>query len=327
MDDVTYTLEFEKPLRELEKQLITLNQVSQESKVDVSSEIVAIETKIEKIKKDIYSNLTPWQRVQLSRHPKRPYSLDYINLIFTDFEELHGDRRFREDAAIVGGPAFLDGQAVMVLGQQKGRNTRDNLKRNFGCPHPEGYRKAMRLMEMAEKFAMPVVTLIDTPGAYPGIGAEERHVAEAIAVNIRDMSALKVPIVSIVIGEGGSGGALGMAVADEVMIMENGYYSVISPEGCAAILWKDRAAAPQAADALKFSPEYLQKFGVVDRVISEPMGGAHRDFDLAAKALKDAIVDSLAKLKKKSTKKLLEDRYRKFRHLGEFAETEASAKT
>ena len=326
MDDVTYTLEFEKPLRELEKQLITLNQVSQESKVDVSSEIVAIETKIEKIKKDIYSNLTAWQRVQLSRHPKRPYSLDYINLIFTDFEELHGDRRFREDAAIVGGPAFLDGQPLMVLGQQKGRNTRDNLKRNFGCPHPEGYRKAMRLMEMAEKFTMPVVTLIDTPGAYPGIGAEERHVAEAIAVNIRDMSALKVPIVSIVIGEGGSGGALGMAVADEVMIMENGYYSVISPEGCAAILWKDRAAAPQAADALKFSPEYLQKFGVVDRVISEPMGGAHRDFDLAAKSLKDAIVDSLARLKKKSTTKLLEDRYTKFRNLGEFAETAKATK-
>lgn len=327
MEDVTYTLEFEKPLRELEKQLITLNQVSQESKVDVSSEIEAIEIKIEKIKKDIYSNLTPWQRVQLSRHPKRPYSLDYIDRIFTDFEELHGDRRFQEDAAIVGGPAFLNGQAVMILGQQKGRNTRDNLKRNFGCPHPEGYRKAMRLMEMAEKFAMPVITLIDTPGAYPGIGAEERHVAEAIAVNIRDMSALKVPIISIVIGEGGSGGALGMAVADEVMILENGYYSVISPEGCAAILWKDRAAAPQAADALKFSPEYLQKFGVVDRVISEPVGGAHRDFDFAAKALKDAIVDSLAKLKKKSTKKLLEDRYAKFRNLGEHAETARTAKT
>ena len=326
MEDVTYTLEFEKPLRELEKQLITLNQVSQESKVDVSSEIRAIEIKIEKTKKEIYSNLTPWQRVQLSRHPKRPYSLDYINLIFADFEELHGDRRFREDAAIVGGPAFLDGQAVMVLGQQKGRNTRDNLKRNFGCPHPEGYRKAMRLMEMAEKFDMPIITLVDTPGAYPGIGAEERHVAEAIAVNIRDMSALKVPIVTIVIGEGGSGGALGMAVADEVMIMENGYYSVISPEGCAAILWKDRAAASQAADALKFSPEYLQKFGVVDRVISEPVGGAHRDFDCAAKALKEAIVNSLAKLRKKSTEKLLEDRYTKFRNLGEFAETAAVAK-
>ena len=327
MEDVTYTLEFEKPLRELEKQLITLNQVSQDSRVDVSSEIEAIEIKIEKIKKDIYSNLTPWQRVQLSRHPKRPYSLDYIDRIFTDFEELHGDRRFQEDAAIVGGPAFLNGQAVMILGQQKGRNTRDNLKRNFGCPHPEGYRKAMRLMEMAEKFNMPVISLIDTPGAYPGIGAEERHVAEAIAVNIRDMSALKVPIISIVIGEGGSGGALGIAVADEVMILENGYYSVISPEGCAAILWKNRAAAPQAADSLKFSPEYLKKFGVVDRVISEPVGGAHRDFDFAAKALKDAIVDSLAKLKKKSTKKLLHDRYAKFRNLGEFAETARTAKT
>ncbi len=325
MEDVTYTLEFEKPLRELEKQLITLNQVSQESKVDVSAEVSAIEAKIEETKKEIYSNLTAWQRVQLSRHPKRPYSLDYIDLIFEDFEELHGDRRFREDAAIVGGPAFLDGKPVMVLGQQKGRNTRDNLKRNFGCPHPEGYRKAMRLMEMAEKFGMPIVTFIDTPGAYPGIGAEERHVAEAIAVNIRDMSALKVPIVTIVIGEGGSGGALGMAVADEVMILENGYYSVISPEGCAAILWKDRAAAPKAAEALKFSPEYLEKFGVVDRVVPEPMGGAHRDYEGAAATLKEAIVDSLGKLTKKSTKKLLEDRYTKFRNLGEFAEKSAAS--
>ncbi|MDQ8195015.1 acetyl-CoA carboxylase carboxyltransferase subunit alpha [Coraliomargarita sp. SDUM461004] len=323
MEDVTYTLEFEKPLRELEKQLITLNQVSKESKVDVTSEIEAIEAKIDKTKMEIYSNLTPWQRVQLSRHPKRPYSLDYIDMIFTDFEELHGDRRFREDAAIVGGPAFLNGESVMVLGQQKGRNTRENLKRNFGCPHPEGYRKAMRLMEMAEKFGMPVVTFVDTPGAYPGIGAEERHVAEAIAVNIRDMSALKVPIVTIVIGEGGSGGALGMAVADEVMILENGYYSVISPEGCAAILWKDRAAAPQAADALKFSPEYLAKFGVVDRVIDEPMGGAHRDYAVAAQNLKTAIVDSLAKLQKKSTEKLLEDRYQRFRNLGEYADSAA----
>jgi acetyl-CoA carboxylase carboxyl transferase subunit alpha len=324
MEDVTYTLEFEKPLRELEKQLITLNQVSQESKVDVTNEIRAIEAKIDKTKQEIYSHLTAWQRVQLSRHPKRPYSLDYIDLIFTDFEELHGDRRFREDAAIVGGPAFLDGKPVMVIGQQKGRNTRENLKRNFGCPHPEGYRKAMRLMEMAEKFGMPIVTLIDTPGAYPGIGAEERHVAEAIAVNIRDMSALKVPIVTIVIGEGGSGGALGMAVADEVMILENGYYSVISPEGCAAILWKDRAAAPQAADALKFSPEYLLKFGVVDRVIAEPMGGAHRDHEEAAKKLREAIVDSLDKLSKKSIKKLLDDRYQRFRDLGEFADSDAA---
>ena len=320
MEDVTYTLEFEKPLRELEKQLITLNQVSKESKVDVKSEIEAIEKKIEKMKVEIYSDLSAWQRVQLSRHPKRPYSLDYIDRVFTDFEELHGDRRFREDAAIIGGPAFLDGKPVMVIGQQKGRNTKDNLLRNFGCPHPEGYRKAMRLMEMAEKFDMPIVTLVDTPGAYPGIGAEERHVAEAIAVNIRDMSALKVPIISIVIGEGGSGGALGIAVADEVMIFENGYYSVISPEGCAAILWKDRAAAPKAADALKFSPKHLEGFGVVDRILPEPTGGAHRDHDTAAATMKAAILETLKKLEKKSLKKLLDDRYEKFRNLGQFGE-------
>ena len=320
MENVTYTLEFEKPLLELEKQLTTLRAVSNESKVDVSNEISAIEQKIKQTKGDIYSNLTPWQRVQLSRHPKRPYSLDYIAHVFTGFEELHGDRRFREDAAIVGGPAFLDGKPVMVIGQQKGRNTKDNLKRNFGCPHPEGYRKAMRLMEMAEKFEMPIVTLIDTPGAYPGIGAEERHVAEAIAVNIRDMSALKVPIVTIVIGEGGSGGALGMAVADEVMIMENSYYSVISPEGCAAILWKDRAAAPKAADALRFSPEHLKSFNVVDRIVKEPLGGAHRDHEVAATAVKEAINDALSRLQKKNVEELLEERYQKFRNLGVFAE-------
>lgn len=320
MEDFTYTLEFEKPLRELEKQLHTLETLSEESNLDVGNEIDAIEAKIERTKAAIYTDLTAWQRVLLSRHPKRPYSYDYIERIFTDFEELHGDRRFREDAAIVGGPAFLDGQPVMVIGQQKGRNTRENLKRNFGCPHPEGYRKAMRLMEMAEKFKMPVITLIDTPGAYPGIGAEERHVAEAIAVNIRDMGVLKVPIVTVVIGEGGSGGALGMAVADEVMIFENGYYSVISPEGCAAILWKDRAAAPQAAEALKFSPTHLMKFGVVDQVLPEPTGGAHRDYDAAANTLKLAITKSLAKLRKKSLTKLLEDRYQRFRCLGEFAE-------
>ena len=320
MDEATYTLEFEKPLRELEKQLETLLAVSQESKVDVQSEIDAIEAKIATTKSEIYSDLTAWQRIQLSRHPQRPYSLDYIEHIFTNFQELHGDRRFREDAAIVGGPAFLEGKPVMLIGQQKGRNTRENLRRNFGCPHPEGYRKAMRLMEMAEKFNMPVITLIDTPGAYPGIGAEERHVAEAIAVNIRDMSSLRVPIISIVIGEGGSGGALGIAVADEVMILENGYYSVISPEGCAAILWKDRAAAPEAAEALRFSPEFLEKFGVVDQIIAEPTGGAHRDHDEAAEKVKAAITASITKLKKKSVKCLLDDRYARFRKLGEFEE-------
>ena len=320
MDDTTYTLEFEKPLRELEKQLIALQQVSDETKVDVSQEIKAIESKLELLKSNIYSDLSPWQRVQLCRHPKRPYSLDYIERIFTDFEELHGDRRFKDDQAIVAGTALLDGEPVMVIGQQKGRNTKDNLKRNFGCPNPEGYRKAMRLMEMAEKFNMPIVTLVDTPGAYPGIGAEERHVAEAIAVNIRDMSTLKVPIVTIVIGEGGSGGALGIAVADSVMILENSYYSVISPEGCAAILWKDRAAAPRAAEALKFSPNNLKEFGVVDDIISEPAGGAHRDYDLAAKHLKKEIKSNLTRLKKLSTKSLLEKRYKKFRNMGIFEE-------
>ena len=320
MEDVTYTLEFEKPLRELEKQLTTLQKVSQESKVDVNSEILAIEKKIEAMKVEIYSNITAWQRVQLSRHPKRPYSYDYIERIFTGFEELHGDRRYKDDPAIVGGPAFLDGQSVMVIGQQKGRNTKDNLNRNFGCPHPEGYRKAMRLMEMAEKFKMPIITFIDTPGAYPGIGAEERHVAEAIAVNIRDMSTLKVPIITIVIGEGGSGGALGMAVADEVMILENGYYSVISPEGCAAILWKDRAAAPLAADALRFSPDHLLKFGVVDQIISEPVGGAQRDYDSTAAALKSAIIESLNIHSKKNLQQLLDTRYARFRRLGVFAD-------
>ena len=325
MDLTTYTLEFEKPLRELEKQLIALQQVSDETKVDVSQEIKAIESKLELLKSNIYSDLSPWQRVQLCRHPKRPYSLDYIERILSDFEELHGDRRFKDDPAIVGGTAMLDGEPVMIIGQQKGRNTKDNLKRNFGCPNPEGYRKAMRLMKMAEKFNMPIITLVDTPGAYPGIGAEERHVAEAIAVNIRDMSTLKVPIITIVIGEGGSGGALGIAVADSVMILENSYYSVISPEGCAAILWKDRAAAPQAAEALKFSPTNLKEFGVVDDIISEPAGGAHRDYDLAAKNLKKEIKSNLTRLRKLSTKSLLDKRYKKFRNMGIFEElTETS---
>lgn len=325
MEDNTYTLEFEKPLRELQKQLIALQKVSEDSKVDVGEEIQAIESKLEQLKSNIYTDLTPWQRVQLCRHPKRPYPLDYIERMTTDFEELHGDRRFMEDSAIVGGTALLDGQPVMIIGQQKGRNTKENLKRNFGCANPEGYRKALRLMQMAEKFSMPIITLVDTPGAYPGIGAEERHVAEAIAVNIRDMSALTVPIISIVIGEGGSGGALGIAVADVVMILENSYYSVISPEGCAAILWKDRAAAPKAAEALKFSPKDLKGFGVVDSIISEPAGGAHRDYDFAAKNLKKEIKAALSKLEKLSTNKLLDKRYAKFRNMGVFEELDATS--
>lgn len=321
MEESTYILEFEKPLRELEKQLLNLQQISDSSKVDVSDEIKAIESKIEQLKSNIYADLTAWQRVQLSRHPKRPYTLDYIKRILSNFEEFHGDRKYGEDPSIIGGTAYLDDQPVMIIGQQKGRNTKENLKRNFGCPNPEGYRKALRLMKLAEKFNLPIITLVDTPGAYPGIESEERHVAEAIAVNIRDMSILKVPIISIVIGEGGSGGALGIAVADVVMILENSYYSVISPEGCAAILWKEKSAAPQAADALKFSPENLKKFGIVDKIVSEPAGGAHRDYDLSAKNLKKEIKSALSKITKYDTDKMLEKRYEKFRNMGVFEET------
>ncbi len=320
MEKPQYTLDFEKPLRDLESKLLQLEEMSNESNIDVETEIAAIETKIEATKRTIYSNLTPWQKVQLARHPQRPYALDYIGKIFNDFQELHGDRLYREDAAIVGGPATFEGRPVMVIGQQKGRNTKENLLRNFGCPHPEGYRKAMRLMRMAEKFNMPIVAIIDTPGAYPGIGAEERHVAEAIAVNIREMSALKTPIVSVVIGEGGSGGALGIGVADAVLIFENAYYSVISPEGCAAILWKDRKYASDAAEALKLNSSELVKFGVAEEVLEEPLGGAHRDLDLAANSLKDALSRYLKKLGRLSTSKLLEQRYEKYRKIGIFAE-------
>ena len=274
-----HSLEFEKPLMDLEKQLDEIVKSSHDSDLDFSTEIKAIEKKIEHTKREVYSDLTPWQKVQLSRHPNRPYSIDYIERIFDDFEELHGDRSFMDDSAIVGGPASIDGQKVMIIAQQKGRNTEDNLKRNFGCPNPEGYRKALRLMKMANKFSIPIISIIDTPGAFPGIGAEERHVAEAIAVNLREMASLQVPIVAIVIGEGGSGGALGIAVANKVLILENAYYSVISPEGCAAILWKDRAFASNAAEALKLDASQLLKLGIVDEVIPEPIGGAHRDWD------------------------------------------------
>ena len=238
-----------------------------------------------------YTYLGPWQKVQLSRHPNRPYSPDLISRIFTNFQELHGDRLFRDDHALIGGPAFIDGQPVMLIAQQKGRNTEENLKRNFGCPNPEGYRKALRLMKMASRFNLPIISLIDTPGAYPGIGAEERHVAEAIAVNLREMADFEVPIIALVIGEGGSGGALGVAVADRVLILENAYYSVISPEGCAAILWKDRAFASNAAEALKLDANELLKLGIVDRVLPEPAGGAHRDWETTAQTIKNSLLN------------------------------------
>jgi acetyl-CoA carboxylase carboxyl transferase subunit alpha len=322
MDTPAYTLEFEKPLRELTMQLDGLRQRSVENNLDLGSEIAAITQKIEATQRSIYSNLTPWQRVQIARHPKRPYALDYISALTTGFEELHGDRQFRDDQALIGGTAFFKGESVMIVAQQKGRDTKEKIARNFGMPQPEGYRKALRLMKLAEKFGLPVITFIDTPGAYPGIGSEERHVSEAIALNLREMASLRVPSISIVIGEGGSGGALGIGVTDRVLIFENSYYSVISPEGCAAILWKDAGAASQAAAALKLDASNLEKFGIVNKVIPEPFGGAHHDPQKAAEALGDEIQKHLEDLKGLTPEALLNARYERFRSMGVYAETE-----
>jgi acetyl-CoA carboxylase carboxyl transferase subunit alpha len=315
-----HSLEFEKPLLDLEKQLDEIVKSSHDSDLDFSTEIKAIEKKIEQTKREVYSDLSPWQKVQLSRHPNRPYSFDYIERIFDDFEELHGDRSFMDDSAIVGGPASLDSQKVMVIAQQKGRNTEDNLKRNFGCPNPEGYRKALRLMKMANKFGLPIISIVDTPGAFPGIGAEERHVAEAIAVNLREMAAIEVPIIAIVIGEGGSGGALGIAVANKVLILENAYYSVISPEGCAAILWKDRAFSSNAAESLKLDASQLLESGIVDEIIPEPVGGAHRDWDQTSNTIKATLKSNLKVFSAKKSNDILSERYNKFRVMGTFQE-------
>ncbi|HVS51501.1 MAG TPA: acetyl-CoA carboxylase carboxyltransferase subunit alpha [Opitutaceae bacterium] len=323
METPAYVLEFEKPLRELVKQLDELRQRSIETNVDLAEEIHAIERKIETMQREIYSNLTPWQKVQIARHPKRPYALDYISAIFEGFQELHGDRQINDDRALIGGPAFFNGDAIMVVAQQKGRDPKERIARNFGMPQPEGYRKALRLMRMAEKFRLPVVTFIDTPGAFPGIESEARHVSEAIATNLREMALLRVPTISIVVGEGGSGGALGIGVTDRVLIFENSYYSVISPEGCAAILWKDGAAAPKAAEALKLSADHLEKLGVVDEVIPEPPGGAHNDTAQAASALKYVLQKHLNDLRGLALEKLVETRYERYRHLGVYEEAGA----
>ena len=277
METPAYVLEFEKPLRELTKQLDELRQQSIETNVDLAKEIRGIEGKIEATRRDIYSNLSPWQKVQIARHPKRPYALDYVQAICEGFQELHGDRQFKDDQALIGGTAFFNGDAVMIIAQQKGRDPKERIARNFGMAQPEGYRKALRLMKMAEKFNLPVFTFIDTPGAFPGIESEARHVSEAIAVNLREMAMLRTPTISIVVGEGGSGGALGIGVANRMLPLENAYYSVISPEGCAAILWKDRAAAPKAAEALKISAADLLRSGIADEVVREPFGGAHNN--------------------------------------------------
>ncbi|MCF7687955.1 MAG: acetyl-CoA carboxylase carboxyltransferase subunit alpha [Cephaloticoccus sp.] len=321
MHTQTYVLEFEKPLRELAMQLDALQQQSLESNLDLAKEVAAIEKKIEHTRRDIYTHLTPWQRVQIARHPKRPYALDYIDLLCEDFLELHGDRQFRDDRALIGGTAFFQGQAVMVIAQQKGRDPKERISRNFGMPQPEGYRKALRLMKMAEKFNLPVLAFIDTPGAYPGIGSEERHVSEAIAVNLREMAMLKIPTIAVVVGEGGSGGALGIGVTDRVVIFENSYYSVISPEGCAAILWKDGTAAPQAAQALKLNAATLLDLGVVEEVIPEPMGGAHYNPAAAAESLGHSLQKQLKEITKLPVAKLLDARYARYRKLGVFEET------
>ncbi len=313
-------LEFEKPIVELEKKLRELQQFSEKQGVDVGQSIEILEERIAAERKNIYSNLTPWQRVQLARHPERPYLRDYIKRLFTDFLELHGDRRYADDGAMLGGFAKFRNHPVMLIGTQKGRNLEENVAVNFGSAHPEGYRKALRFMEMAEKARIPIVSLVDTPGAYPGIAAEERHIAEAIAVNLREMFNLSVPIVVAVIGEGGSGGALGIGVGNRVLVMENAYYSVITPEGCAAILWRDGAAAPKAAEALKLTGPDLMKFGLIDEIVQEPMGGANRDWDAAAEMLGEAIDRNLHELRNMTPAELQADRYDKFRLMGVFEE-------
>lgn len=311
-------LDFEKPAAELERELEKLRAKSASQDIDLSAEISTMESKLAETRARIYENLTPWQRVQIARHTSRPFMLDYVAHAFTDFCELHGDRHIGDDASMPGGFARLGDRRVVVIGHQKGRDTKENLKRNFGSAHPEGYRKALRLMKLAEKFGLPVVALIDTPGAFPGIGAEERNIAEAIAFNLREMMLLRVPIVAVVLGEGGSGGALGIGVADRVIMLENAYYSVISPEGCAAILWKHRKHAPEAADAMKLVAPDLKKLDLIDDVVPEPTGGAHHDHQATAAAFREVVSKHLDELEKMSVSKLLEARYDKFRNFGEW---------
>ena len=315
------TLEFEKPIAELEKQIDELKRLAGGQQLDVVEEIAPLEKKLADLREEIYKNLTPWQRVQVARSVKRPFTLDYIQLAFTDFIELHGDRAFREDAAIVGGWARLDGETVMVIGQQRGRDTKENLRRNFGMPHPEGYRKALRLMKLAEKFQVPVLTMIDTPGAWAGLGAEERGQSEAIARNLIEMARLQVPIIATVIGEGGSGGALALGVADRVLMLENSVYSVITVEGCAAILWKDGKSPEmreRAASALRITAPDLYELRVIDEIVPEPPGGAHADHEATAKALHTALCKHVDELRRVKPDKLVRRRREKYLKMGQF---------
>ena len=311
-------LDFEQPLLELETRLATLQ--AQEDSPRLREEITKLEERLERQRQKTYASLTAWQRTQLARHPKRPHARDYIRVLFDDFIELHGDRLYGDDAAIVSGLARFEGQGVVVIGHQKGRDTREKIARNFGMPHPEGYRKALRLMQLAEKFGKPVLTFIDTPGAYPGLGAEERGQAEAIARNLREMAGLRTPIVAVVTGEGGSGGALAIGMGNRVLMLEYAIYSVISPEGCAAILWGDAARAPDAAESMKITAPDLVRLGVIDAIVPEPVGGAHRDWDGAAAHLRAALRSHLGDLASKSGDALVAERYEKFRRMGAFEE-------
>ena len=318
----TTFLEFEQPVAELEAKIEELRFVQDDSALDISEEIQRLQKKSQALTKDIYAKLSPWQVAQVARHAQRPYTLDYINLLFTDFEELHGDRSYADDASIVGGVARFNGQSLMVIGHQKGRDTKEKILRNFGMPRPEGYRKAMRLMRLAEKFGIPVVTFIDTPGAYPGIGAEERGQSEAIGKNLYVMAELKVPLVCTVIGEGGSGGALAIAVGDIVQMLQYATYSVISPEGCASILWKSAEKAPEAAETLGITANRLKTLGLIDKMIAEPLGGAHRDPTAAAQSLKKSLQDGLRQLAGKSVSELVEMRFERLMGYGKFKEAD-----
>ncbi len=311
-------LDFEKPIIELEKKIEEMRRYSES--LDIASEIKTLEEKVNQLRKSVYEGLTRWQKVQLARHPDRPYTLDYISMMTTDFIELHGDRTFRDDKAVVGGFAFLEGEPVMVIGQQKGRDTKSNVYRNFGMMNPEGYRKALRLMKLAAKFNRPVINLLDTPGAFPGLEAEERGQAEAIARNLFEMSHLPTPIIVCIIGEGASGGALGLGIGDRILMMENTWYSVISPESCSSILWRSWNYKEQAAEALKLTAPDLLAQGIIDRIVPEPIGGAHRNPPQAAEILKGILIEEIKKLKKIKTDKLIEKRVEKFSKMGEFEE-------
>lgn len=323
---MSYYLDFEKPLEDLEIKIEELRKLSDGTEIDIASEIKRLEKKAKELRSEIFSNLTPWQKTMIARHPERPYTLDYIGMIFEDFIELHGDRRFADDPAIVGGVGKINGIPIVIIGHQKGRSTKERIFRNFGQPNPEGYRKALRLMRLAERFKVPIVTFIDTPGAYPGIGAEERGQAEAIATNLMEMSRIKTPIISIVIGEGGSGGALALSVADRLYMLEHSVYSVISPEGCAAILWRKGGELTsddfsRAAEALKLTADDLKSFKIIDDIIPEPLGGAHREPETIARKLAEFILTALESLRSKSASKLIEERYKKIRKIGSLTQT------